>query len=528
MTFEEGKVISNRYKLKRKLGQGSFGHVWLAYNMLADIDVAIKFYGAFDDKGIEEFRNEFKTAYKLHHPNLLNISHFDVFEKCPYLVMPYCANGSVNSYIGKFSETEIWKFILDVSCGLSFLHSQYPHIIHQDIKPENILITNENCYIISDFGISSSFRSQLSKTRNNMNSSGTIPYMGPERFSKKAQIVLASDIWAFGMTVYEILTGKVLWEGTGGCAQLNGAHLPAINNISQELSQLILACLAKETWNRPTAAQIYEYALMHIQNKNLPSLKSHMSSMLQMENQDNLTRIKTSHRDESYLSHTSNQKLKVLQNVSIHKNKNTKNVWYKRIAATCAACVIVFVTFFSIIYYHNSIREQKDFISCKTKEDFEQFIKKYPSSDFCITARKSISTMTPKEKQEDRTSKTEEYLTTDFHNTNQKQIKLSPKQKITSNHIVEKTSKNLSLETNYNAAEDDQLFYSCQTTNDLRNYLNRYPNGRHSADALQAINNNMNMQNGIVNSGVPINTRRYPISHRNHSNSTTSIKISIK
>ena len=180
MTFKEGNIIAEHYQLKKQLGQGSFGDVWLANNLLADIDVAIKFYGTLDQKGIEEFRNEFKIAYKLHHPNLLNISHFDVFENCPYLVMPYCENGSLSHRIGQMPESEIWKFILDTSCGLAFLHSQKPPIVHQDIKPDNILITSDGRYVISDFGISRSFRTQLSSTKNNINSSGTLAYMGPE------------------------------------------------------------------------------------------------------------------------------------------------------------------------------------------------------------------------------------------------------------------------------------------------------------------------------------------------------------
>ena len=68
--------------------------------------------------------------------------------------MPYCSNGSSATLIGKMSEKQIWHFIRDVSCGLMFLHSQNPPIIHQDIKPDNILIGDDGKFIISDFGIS--------------------------------------------------------------------------------------------------------------------------------------------------------------------------------------------------------------------------------------------------------------------------------------------------------------------------------------------------------------------------------------
>ena len=272
MKLVEGSIIAEHYRLLRQLGHGSFGDVWLAHNMLADIDVAIKFYGILDEKGIDDFRNEFKIAYRLRHPNLLNINHFDVYENCPYLVMPYCANGSVNHQIGKMPEHEIWKFILDVSGGLAFLHSQQPPVVHQDIKPDNILVTSDGRYVISDFGISRTFRTKMSRT-NNSSSSGTIAYMGPERFSEKPMVVLASDIWAFGMTLYEVMTGDVLWEGMGGCVQLNGARIPAISGrFSPELAKLVTCCLAAETWNRPTATQINEYATAMLQHRSLPQL----------------------------------------------------------------------------------------------------------------------------------------------------------------------------------------------------------------------------------------------------------------
>ena len=266
MNLSEGHIIAEHYKLVKQLGHGSFGDVWLAHNMLADIDVAIKFYGTFDQKGLEGFRNEFKIAYKLNHPNLLSINHFDVYENCPYLVMPYCANGSASKFIGNISEPELWKFIYDVSSGLAFLHEQQPPIVHQDIKPDNILITAEGRYVISDFGISRSFRTMMSRT-NNL-SSGTLAYMGPERFSEQPMMVLASDIWALGMTLFELMTGDVLWGGTGGCVQLNGARIPANDGRwSQQLYQLVCSSLSLETWERPTAVQLSQIAACHLSGK---------------------------------------------------------------------------------------------------------------------------------------------------------------------------------------------------------------------------------------------------------------------
>ena len=68
MQLKNGDIFAEHYQLKKLLGVGSFGEVWLARNILADVDVAIKLYGLLDDNGIKDFREEFKLAYKLHHP----------------------------------------------------------------------------------------------------------------------------------------------------------------------------------------------------------------------------------------------------------------------------------------------------------------------------------------------------------------------------------------------------------------------------------------------------------------------------
>ena len=77
MQLKNGDIFAEHYQLKKLLGVGSFGEVWLARNILADVDVAIKLYGLLDDNGIKDFREEFKLAYKLHHPNLLHLNHHE-------------------------------------------------------------------------------------------------------------------------------------------------------------------------------------------------------------------------------------------------------------------------------------------------------------------------------------------------------------------------------------------------------------------------------------------------------------------
>ena len=256
--LQENQLFANHYKLIRKLGSGSFGDVWLAEYQ--GVEVAVKIYNQLDPKGVEEFKAEFKTAFELNHTNLLHISNYDVCDNHPFLVMPYCPNGSAENLIQNADEKALWRFIRDVAGGLAYLHEQTPPIVHQDIKPANILIDKQGHFIVTDFGISKRIRSSLNKSVRNI-SAGTQAYMGPERYSKNPTPIKASDIWSLGATVFELMTGDAPFGNIGGGMQVNGAVVPEIEeDYSDNLKQIVEDCLAKEPWDRPTAEQLSKYA----------------------------------------------------------------------------------------------------------------------------------------------------------------------------------------------------------------------------------------------------------------------------
>ncbi len=536
MNLAEGNIVADHYKLLKRLGNGSFGDVWLAHDELADIDVAVKFYGTLDMNGLEEFRNEFKITYKLRHPNLLNINHFDIYENCPYLVMPYCAKGSANNRIGQMSESELWKFILDVSSGLSYLHSQQPPIVHQDIKPENILITGDDRYVIADFGISKSFRTRMSRTNNGYSSSGTIAYMGPERFSEEPMIVLASDIWAFGMTLYELITGDVLWEGMGGCVQLNGARIPAIKgNYSQELLKLIPACLAAETWNRPTAVQINNYASAYLQKQPLPKIFAPESTSSAPEHP---TVDPVPHPSEPAIVRNNKK-----EPVSLHKparniersgyipkqqetSQSQGNLYLKRglFVAAAMICGILLIT--GITKYVNAISEEHehiDFISCKSIDDYKQFIKDHPTSSYAEEARQRIISMTaapaapaaPVTTPVPQAKKQEEIVKVKSEPVYIKEKEKTASRKVETIEKPQPVAPTTVRQENPYAA-DDRAFYSCATATDYHNYLSNFPNGRHRAEAsniLSGLVSHSNTRTNHESSGAPDASALYDRGH---------------
>ena len=271
MKYSEGYLLDNRYQLERFIGSGTFGEVWVAIDKATDIEVAIKVYVSMDEKGLEEFKKEFQISFELNHTNLLHANYLGVNseDKRPYLVMPFCPEGSVSRFSGEMSEADLWRFIRDVASGLAYLHSKQPPIIHQDIKPDNILIIKNGDFVITDFGISKQLRATLRKSATSLNSAGAISYMGPERFSKQYQAVKASDIWSLGVSIFELATNELPFCGMGGSLLKQGADMPELpEEFSETLNMVCQSCMAKEPWNRPTAQQLADFAAKHMDGEN--------------------------------------------------------------------------------------------------------------------------------------------------------------------------------------------------------------------------------------------------------------------
>lgn len=277
-------LFHGRYLLLRQLStEGGTADVWLAEDKetadkkLSDenddevvevegsaVLVAIKIYrpkNILDAEGIQTFKKEYKTVYNCHHANLLKPTGFSIIDdSIPYLVMPYCEKGSAEKLTGKLTNTgDIWKFIYDTASGLAYLHSCNPPIIHQDIKPANILIDINGNYCITDFGIS--VKTGKNEDEHEDESSGTIIYMPPERFGENYSPIPQSDVWSLGATIYEILTGDVPFGNDGGAVQKNGITIPEIKvNVPRKIKKLVYACLNANPNKRPTAEKIADIA----------------------------------------------------------------------------------------------------------------------------------------------------------------------------------------------------------------------------------------------------------------------------
>jgi serine/threonine-protein kinase len=197
----------------------------------------------------------------IQHPHLLKATYFGLENDAPFLVMPYCPGGSVYDDLKKFgahTEMKIAKLLAQVAGGLDYLHGK--GIFHQDVKPDNVLIDKNGSYLLTDFGISAQRVYKTGET-----TSITIPYASPERFKDFYKPSSAADVFSLGVMIYELCTGQLPWPGQGTKSITPQTPLPGLpGRFSQELNELMKACLHYKPEARPDASEIKRIAEKYI------------------------------------------------------------------------------------------------------------------------------------------------------------------------------------------------------------------------------------------------------------------------
>ena len=255
MELTKGALFHNRYLLVSLLGTGASAQVWKAKDTKANnLIVALKIFAEnseMNSYGLQNFQKQFTIVFNMKHSNLLPPTGYDIFEGRPYLVMQFCENGSCTSMAGRMDEEDIIKFLHDVSAGLEYLHDH--NIIHQDIKPDNIML-DDNCnFLVTDFGISVSSTGNIYDSAGM--SGGTRAYMGPERF--EGTTLPASDMWSLGASAVELLTNNPPYGEHGGLLQTQGEPLPELPaKLQPEVKSMILSCLTLDPSHRIKANEI--------------------------------------------------------------------------------------------------------------------------------------------------------------------------------------------------------------------------------------------------------------------------------
>ena len=275
--LEPNVLFDEKYRLVKKLGQGGYSEVWLATDEKIRLNVALKIYVAgsgLDEGGLRTFMDEFSLVFNLNHSNLLRPASYGDVKGVPYLVLSYCEQGSAKSLIGRMKEEQVWRFIRDVASGFRYLHSCTPEIIHQDFKPENILISADGTFMIIAFGVNFKVRQTLRRSMPNASfSGGTTAFISPERFGEDKRPIKASDIWALGATIYELMCEDTPFGDYGGLTQKAGAEIPKVyGEYSDKLKMTVRLCLSLNPWDRPTTDQLVELAEKEL--RRAPDVKS--------------------------------------------------------------------------------------------------------------------------------------------------------------------------------------------------------------------------------------------------------------
>ena len=229
-----------------------------------------------DNDGLDMFAREFSLVADVNDPNILKPLYFES-ERKPYLVLQYCRQGSLKKKISNIDEPEAWKIIHDVAKGLKALHSHVPPIVHQDIKPENIMIADDGHYMITDFGVSVHLRTTIRRTMSSsLTKAGTKAYMAPERFGKgRLTPIMPSDVWSLGAMVFELLVGEVPFGEEGGISQKSGYEIPDLpEQYSTDLCNIIEQCLAEKPSDRPFVEDLEALAAQHL---TAPTPQPHVS-----------------------------------------------------------------------------------------------------------------------------------------------------------------------------------------------------------------------------------------------------------
>lgn len=262
--FKSGDIFDDRYTLEKLIGVGGFADVWKAVDNTTHSIVALKIYTNLDDDGINDLSEEYTRMQNLNHTNILKADHFDRDGNIPYLVMKFCGGGSLDKKIGRMENEDVLKVIKDMASGLSYLHQC--NIVHQDIKPANILIDDSSgtpVYVLSDFGISSKTKTRLSHSVNqkNQGTSMTEAYAPPEKFSSKKEDRRPDrkgDIFSFGISIYELVTGGLPFDelSTGRQLQYDDAEVDFDDIEDETIRDIVERCMEPNKEDRPSAEDI--------------------------------------------------------------------------------------------------------------------------------------------------------------------------------------------------------------------------------------------------------------------------------
>lgn len=258
MSFNAGTNVG-QYRIIEQLGQGGMATVYKAYHPSLDRYVAIKvLHQAFleDPNFLARFQREARLVARLEHSNIVPIYDYAEHEGQPYLVMKFIEGETLKAHLqrGPLNATEVENVVDAVGAALAYAHRQ--GILHRDIKPSNVILSKEGILYLADFGLARIAQSGESTLTSDM-VLGTPQYISPEQAMAKKDLDEGTDIYSFGVMVYEMTVGRVPFSADTPFSVIHDhiyspLPLPSSVNphISPELERVLLKALAKDRADR--------------------------------------------------------------------------------------------------------------------------------------------------------------------------------------------------------------------------------------------------------------------------------------
>ena len=268
------KVLAGRYELFERIGEGGMSVVYKAKDKLLNRFVAIKILKPEfinDHKFIDSFRRESQAAASLSHPNIVNIYDVGREGNIHYIVMELIEGRTLSEYIkaqGPMSYPKVIALSKQIAAALAFAHKN--HIIHRDVKPHNVMITPNGTAKITDFGIAKAVNA-ATIVDNTEGIIGSVHYFSPEQ-ARGGYVDEKSDIYSLGIVMYEMITGRVPFDGDNpvniALMHINGEMVPPsklVDGVPPALEHIILKCTDKYPVNRFASAEELIEALNNLE-----------------------------------------------------------------------------------------------------------------------------------------------------------------------------------------------------------------------------------------------------------------------
>jgi serine/threonine-protein kinase len=258
--LESGQLFADRYRVEGSLGRGGMGAVYRVRDEQLDEVVALKLIAVpgVKPQDLERFKREVKLARRITHPNVARTYDIGEHQGIPFLTMEFVNGHSLDSLIhGPMDPTQAVGIALAVARGLEAAHAAA--VVHRDLKPANVLVEQSGRVVLTDFGVARSVLEQGGAQLSGV--IGTPAYMSPEQVLGEA-IEHRSDIYSFGLLLYEMLTGKLPFDSDNAMAAALARcrHEPEDPRrhalVPDALAELVLACLSTDVDGRPASARI--------------------------------------------------------------------------------------------------------------------------------------------------------------------------------------------------------------------------------------------------------------------------------